>query len=263
MTGESSLRTAADIAPIAALFADASRARIVDALADGRSLPASMLAQESGVSPSTASEHLARLVDGGVLSVERSGRHRYFRLANADVAAAVEALAVIAPEPPVTSLRQSTKSAALRRARSCYDHLAGRLGVAVTDGLLDREALVRVDGFQGTLRVAGDPLAAGMPEHPYELGPHANHVLADLGIDLKTLREEPKSRRPTLRFCVDWSEQRHHLAGGLGAAVLNAMLAADWVRRVPSHRALDLTESGTVALRSTLGIDGDGLRRPA
>lgn len=258
MTTDPRRRSVADIAPIAALFADRSRARIVCALVDGRSLPASVLAQESGVSASTTSEHLARLVEGGVLSAERSGRHRYFRLANSHVAAAVEALAVIAPQPPVTSLRQSTASAAVRRARTCYDHLAGRLGVAVTESLLDREALVRVDGGHGTGRAPGDPLAAAMPAHPYRLGPRAADVFGELGVDVTALRDDRGSRRPLLRFCVDWSEQRHHLAGGLGAGLLSAMVAADWVRRAPSRRAVELTEDGARALRSVLGIESNG-----
>ncbi|MEO8888203.1 MAG: winged helix-turn-helix domain-containing protein [Jatrophihabitantaceae bacterium] len=256
-------RSVADIAPIAALFADRTRARIVGALVDGRSLPASVLAQESGVSASTTSEHLSRLVDGGVLAVEQSGRHRYFRLANADVAAAVEALAVIAPQPPVTSLRQSTTSAAVRRARTCYDHLAGRLGVAVTESLLARDALVRIDGVPGTGRADGDRLAAGLREHPYQLGPSAAGVFGELGVDVDALEHRPRTRRPMLRFCVDWSEQRHHLAGGLGAELLRAMVAADWVRRSTSRRAVELTEDGSIALHAHLGIVGGDLRQSA
>jgi DNA-binding transcriptional ArsR family regulator len=258
MTTDRPARAVADIAPIAMLFADRSRARIVSALLDGRSLPASVLAHESGVSASTTSEHLARLVDGGVLAVERSGRHRYFRLANADVAAAVEALAVISPQPPVTSLRQSTTSAALRRARTCYDHLAGRLGVAVTESLLERGALVRIDGAQGTDRATGDPLAAGLSDHPYQLGPGAADVLAGLGVDLAGLQAERRSRRPLLRFCVDWSEQQHHLAGGLGAAVLSSMTSAGWLQRSPSRRAVELTALGSDQLQARLGLDPTG-----
>ncbi|MGH8962217.1 MAG: ArsR/SmtB family transcription factor [Jatrophihabitantaceae bacterium] len=256
MSTDGPYRSVADIAPIAALFADRSRARIVCALVDGRSLPASVLAHESGVSASTTSEHLARLVDGGVLAVERSGRHRYFRLASSDVAAAVEALAVIAPQPPVTSLRQSTNSAALRRARTCYDHLAGRLGVAVTESLLDRDALVRVDGVRSTERASGDGLAAPLREHPYRLGPNALDVFAAIGVDLAALQAGPRGRRPLLRFCVDWSEQRHHLAGALGAAVLASMDSAGWVRRTPSRRAVELTAIGASQLRTRLGVDG-------
>jgi DNA-binding transcriptional ArsR family regulator len=263
MNGDASVRSVADIAPVAALFADQSRARIVCALVDGRSLPASVLAHESGVSASTTSEHLSRLVAGGVLVAERSGRHRYFRLANAEVAAAVEALAVIAPQPPVRSLRESTASAALRRARTCYDHLAGRLGVAVTESLLERGALARTDGLRTVDRAADDRLASAVREDRYELGPKAADVFGDLGVDVAALERDRPTRRPMLRFCVDWSEQRHHLAGGLGAELLSAMVAAGWVRRAPARRAVDLTPEGAAALRSRLGVDVDFRRQSA
>jgi DNA-binding transcriptional ArsR family regulator len=247
-------RTAADIAPVAALFADPTRARIVAALVDGRALPASVIAQESGVAASTASEHLARLVAGGVLRVEPSGRHRYYRLADPAVAAAVEALAVIAPQPPVTSLRESTRAAALRRARTCYDHLAGRLGVAVTEALLEQGALVRTDGGTDTTRASHDRLAAPLGRHPYQLGAAATEVLARLGVDLDRLLERPRAARPLLKFCVDWSEQRHHLAGALGAAVLEATETAGWVTRRRGGRAVDVTEAGRRGFAGALGI---------
>ena len=246
-------RSAADIAPTAALFADRSRARIVSALADGRALPASVIAQDCGVSASTASEHLARLVAGGVLSVERSGRHRYYRLAGPEVAAAIEALAVISPQPPVRSLRESTRAAALRRGRTCYDHLAGRVGVAVTAALVERRALVRTDGLCGTGRGPADRLSAPVAAPPYDLGDAADAVFARLGVDLPALLDRPASARPLLRFCLDWSEQQHHLAGALGAALLDAALEAGWVRRRPSGRAMELTAAGERGLTAALG----------
>ena len=240
-----------DIAAVGALLSDATRARILTALTDGRALPASVLASESGVSASTASEHLSRLVQGGLLVVERSGRHRYYRLANRDVATAIEALAVLAPARPISSLRESTRAAALRRARSCYDHLAGRLGVAVTDALLAHEALVRTDGVAGTERGQHDPLSAPLPEHPYRLGPNAEQICSELGVDLARVRS---ARRPLLRFCVDWSEQRHHLSGALGAAVLTRMESAGWLERAGSRRALRVTPSGARTLERVLGV---------
>ncbi|WP_328394672.1 ArsR/SmtB family transcription factor [Nocardia sp. NBC_00416] len=242
----------ADIAAVGGLLADPTRAKVIGALTDGRALPASVLAAEAGIAPSTASEHLARLVGGGMLTVERSGRHRYYRLANAQVAAAFEALAALAPIRPVRSLRESGRAAAMRNARSCYDHLAGRLGVAVTEGLVAAQALVRDDGATGTERAAGDRLAAPVAEHTYRLGPAATPVLAELGVDLAEVRGR---RRPLLRFCVDWSEQRHHLAGGLGAAVLTRMESAGWVARHESRRALRVTDAGASVLHSVLGIE--------
>ncbi|HEY2296207.1 MAG TPA: metalloregulator ArsR/SmtB family transcription factor [Jatrophihabitans sp.] len=241
----------ADVAPVAALFADPARARILSALTDGRALAASVLADEAGVAASTASEHLSRLVDAGLLSVERSGRHRYYRLADDRVAAVLESLSLLAPARPVRSLRQSTKAAALRRARTCYDHLAGRLGVAVTEALVRHDALMRTDGGDGVERASTDRLSAPVPVHPYRLGPEAEPVFARLGVDLDSVQA---SRRPVLRFCVDWSEQRHHLAGALGAAVLARFESEQWVRRLPSGRALELTTDGRDLLGELLGV---------
>ncbi|MBF6244625.1 MULTISPECIES: ArsR/SmtB family transcription factor [Nocardia] len=252
MTDRRPLYGYSDIAAVGALLADATRARMMIGLADGRALPASVLAAEAGVAASTASEHLARLVEGGLLTVERSGRHRYYRIANAQVGAAIEALAVLAPTRPVRSLRESTRAAALRRARSCYDHLAGRLGVAVTEALLERQALTRTDGVAGTARAQGDPISAPMTDHPYRLGPNAEPLFAELGVDLGAARDR---RRPLLRFCVDWSEQRHHLSGALGAAVLTRMESAGWVERPGTRRTLRLTDSGARVLDRVLGVE--------
>ncbi len=252
MTDERPLNGYADIAAVGALLADATRARIMWCLADGRALPASVLAGEASVAASTASEHLSRLVAAGLLTVEVSGRHRYFSLAGPQVVAALEALAALAPTRPVRSLRESTRAAALRSARSCYDHLAGRLGVAVTEALLEREALIRTDGVGGTIRGEGDCLAAPVRDHPYTLGPHAEPLFTALGVDLSTTRNQ---RRPLLRFCVDWSEQRHHLSGALGAALLIRMESAGWVRRHDSRRSLRLTDPGAEVLSSVLGLD--------
>jgi DNA-binding transcriptional ArsR family regulator len=238
----------ADVARVAALMAEPARAKVLIALADGRSLPASLLASEAGVSPQTVSAHLRKLLDGGLVTVEQSGRHRYYGLTGPEVAAAVEALARLAMPQPITSLRQSTRAAALREARTCYDHLAGRLGVALLEGLVRRDALIRTDGGQGTERRAEDPLAQQLPDGPYALGPNAHEVLAELGVDLS---EQP-TRRPLLRFCVDWSEQRHHLSGQLGAAVANALLSRQWLHRRPNQRAVHLTTTGRDQLAQLL-----------
>jgi DNA-binding transcriptional ArsR family regulator len=226
---------------------------MIAALGDGRSLPASVLADESGVAASTASGHLAQLVTAGVLAVEQSGRHRYYRLAGPEVAAAVEALSVIAPQPPVRSLRESTRAAALRQARTCYDHLAGRFGVTMLEAFVERGVFSRTDGGVGTARRSDARLAAPVRQHPFRLGPAAEQVLAELGIDLPVLLARPMSARPLLRFCVDWSEQRYHLAGALGAAVLDRAEDDGWVVRRRAGRAVEVTERGRSIVQDVLG----------
>lgn len=247
----------ADLASAAALIAEPARARILLALSDGRALPATGLAAEAGLSAPATTNHLNRLLDGGLVSVESSGRHRYYRLAGPHVAVVLEALATISPTHPVRSLRQDTQAGALRQARSCFDHLAGRLGVAVTASLLDHQVLVATDGLDDTRRRDGERYAAPVPHHPYTLGPRAHPVLAGLGVDLDGLLDAPRATRPLLRFCVDWTEQRHHLAGRLGAALLTALSDRAWIARRPEGRAIRLTSEGAAGLHHHLGIDLD------
>lgn len=244
-----------DIATAAGLFADPTRARVLVALSDGRALPASVLAAEASVTPQAASAQLSRLTDAGLLTVEQSGRHRYYRLATDRVAAVLEALAHLAPMQPVRSLRHSTRAAQLRDARACYDHLAGRLGVRVTQALIDTGALAACDGIADTRRRPGDQISSQLTEHPYLLGPNATRVLASLGVPADRLTDSRSSRRPLLRFCLDWSEQHHHLAGRLGAHLLTAFLEAGWILRIPGQRAVRITPSGQRALNDRLGLD--------
>jgi DNA-binding transcriptional ArsR family regulator len=214
-----------DIASIAAVLGEPTRARMVQALHDGRALPAGELARRAGIRPSTASEHLALLVDRGLVAVEATGRHRYFRLASSEVAHAVEALSALAPARPARTLREATIGEALAEARTCYDHLAGKLGVALTDGLLRHEALIELDGG-------------------FALGANADRWLDRLGI------AELPMRRPSALRCLDWSERRPHVAGGLGAALLQRALEANWVVRLPASRAVRLTPAGRRAFAS-------------
>jgi hypothetical protein len=188
-----------------------------------------------------------------MVAVKHSGRHRYYQLAGPEVAAAVEALARIARPQPVRSLRQSTRAAALREARTCYDHLAGRLGVEILESLVRRNALARTDGGTGAERRPEDPLAAQLPDGPYRLGPAATAVFEELGVDLSRIANRKSSRR-LLRFCVDWSEQRYHLAGRLGAGLTEALLERDWIVRRPRQRAVDLTDRGRRGLADILGV---------
>jgi DNA-binding transcriptional ArsR family regulator len=222
----------ADVAAAAALLAEPARAALVVALTEHEALPASALAARAGIAPSTASEHLRRLVAGGFLVARKNGRHRYFSLADPAVADAVEALACVAPQPPARSLREATKSELIREARTCYDHLAGRLGVALASAL-EREGTV--------IRRNGD----------YVLGPEAEARCATLGIDLAGLENQ---RRPVVRGCLDWSERELHVAGALGAAVASRLFDLGWIRRRDRNRSVELTSKGRTRL-SDLGAD--------
>jgi DNA-binding transcriptional ArsR family regulator len=249
----------ADISVPAGLLANPSRARVLLALADGRALPATVLAAEAGVSASTASEHLVKLVDGGMLAVERHGRHRYYRIASPRVIAAVEALAQLAPSAPVRSLRQHTRAHALRQGRLCYDHLAGRLGVALMRALIDRGAIAGGDGDHHPDHAVSDRLSAPGHDIDYRLTDEGADVVGQFGVDVDALA---RRRRPLVRYCLDWTEQRHHLAGGLGAAIADRLLELGWVRRAPHHRAVTLTDEGADALGAALGVRLDDANSP-
>lgn len=241
----------ANIAAIASVLADPGRCRVLAALGDGRALPASMLAAEAGVAPSTASEHLARLVRAGLLTVERHGRHRYFRLAGPHVADLLEALARVAPPTPVRSLREGTRAHALRSARTCYDHLAGRVGVAVMDSLVERGHL-EPDRYEDGL-VAGDRLSAPGGAIRFGVTERGAAFLEEFGVDLHAL----PPRRPAVRYCVDWSEQRAHLAGAVGAALTSRLFDLGWIRRAERSRAVHVTDHGRKGFPDVFGVDTD------
>lgn len=232
-----------EIAAVAAHFADRSRARMLLELLDGTARPASRLAEAAGVAASTASGHLARLTAAGLLTVEDQGRTRRYRLADHRVAGVLEALIPLAATPTPSGLRAHTRWERLRVARSCYDHLAGGLGTDLLAGLLEREALVRTDGVDGSGRGPQDDLSAPVQGAPYVLGPEAGSMFGELGIDVDELAA---ARRPLLRACTDWTEQRHHLAGGLGAAVLEAFTERGWVEARPGRRDLHVPQPARI-----------------
>jgi DNA-binding transcriptional ArsR family regulator len=218
-----------DLAVVGAVLAEPARARVLLALADGRSLSASALAAEAGVAASTASHHLARLVDAGLITAAARGRHRYFTLAGPQVAELIEAVARVAPPQPITSLRQGTRAHAVRYARRCYDHLAGRLGVAVADALQEHGLLVAGNGSAG-----------------YTVTDHGANTLAELGVDARS--------GDVARACLDWTEQRNHIAGALGRAVMTRLLELRWVSCDSKTRALRLTDAGRANLPLRLGV---------
>jgi DNA-binding transcriptional ArsR family regulator len=220
-----------DVAALAALLADGTRARFCLALLDGRAWTAGELARHAEVAASTATEHLNVLVEGGLLAQERQGRHRYLRLAGPDAAELIEHLAVLAPRrtEPRPTLSAATRNKALARARTCYDHLAGALGVSIADAMTERGLL---DWSQG--------LALTGPGVKW---------LEELGIDLPE-----GTRRPRVRSCLDWTERRPHLAGSLGAAICSAAFDNGWITRIGTGRAVAVTEAGASALRGRFGI---------
>jgi DNA-binding transcriptional ArsR family regulator len=225
------------LARLAALFADETRAACLLALLDGRAWTASELARHAGVAASTLSEHLGRLVAGGLLTEERQGRHRYVRLADARVAQLLEDLAAQVAPGAVRprSLRESSAGSAMARGRTCYDHLAGRLGIALTDALTARGLLERETGFALT--------DAGL----------AWFASAGIGLDRR-------GRRPLARGCLDWTERRPHLAGAAGAALCRHALDAGWCVRIGSERAVKVTAAGERALFDLLGVQAAALR---
>ena len=226
---------AADIAPVAALMADPARAAMLGALLGGTPLSAGELSHLAGVSPATASAHLARLLDGGLVAVTRQGRHRYYRLAGHEVATVIEALAQISPVRPVRSLRQSQEAAALAQARTCYDHLAGQAGVELLDALL-RAGVLNGNG-------SGADVA-------YEVTAEGAERLAGFGVDVVQVR---RSRRRFAGACLDWTQRRPHLNGALGAAVTGRLLELGWIERGPSRRAVKITGPGQDGLAATFG----------
>jgi DNA-binding transcriptional ArsR family regulator len=225
----------ADVAAAAALLAEPTRAALVLAVIDDGPLPASELAARARIAPSTASQHLARLVAGGFLTTSKNGRHRHYRLADPAVADAIEALAIVAPQPEPRTLREATRGELLREARTCYDHLAGRLGVALARALEESEVVVRRNGG-------------------YALGRRARRRLAPLEIELERLE---RRRRPVVRGCLDWSERELHVAGGLGAALAERLFELGWIERREANRSVAVTERGSELLQAQLGVDLD------
>jgi DNA-binding transcriptional ArsR family regulator len=221
------------MATVAGLFADRSRIAMLDVLMDGRDHAVGVLARAADIAPSTAIGHVGRLEAAGLVATRRDGRRRLVRLAGPAVAASYEALATLSCETSVNGLRASTRREQLAIARTCYDHLAGRVGVAITDAAL----------------------AAGALTEDFSLGHHAPSWFARLGVHVDALAP---GRRPLIRVCIDWTERREHLAGALGAATCTALLDAGWLARQPSSRALSVTLLGEAQLER-LGIGADVL----
>ncbi|AZO60402.1 MAG: ArsR family transcriptional regulator [Mesorhizobium sp.] len=214
------MREGPDIARIASLVGDPARANMLNALMGGTALTASELALEAGVSLPTASSHLSKLMDGGLLTLASQGRHRYYGLAGPQVAGMLEAIIGVAEAVGPKRVRPGPRDAAMRVARVCYDHLAGEQAVAMLDRLVDRKLLLR-------------------QENEIRLSPSAISHFAALGIEI-----DSKAKRPICRACLDWSVRRSHLAGALGAAILDKVIVKKWARRDKDSRAVVFSPKG-------------------
>jgi DNA-binding transcriptional ArsR family regulator len=221
-----------DIACVAALISEPARARILIALLDGRSLPASELAHRAGVTCPTASSHLAKLTVGKLLQVIPQGRHRYYRIANARIAELLESMGRFAPRKE--TFRSEDKSP-LEKARTCYNHLAGSLAVRITAAIVER----------GLLREVG---------RDYQVTTKGAPWFSELGIDLRPLQ---KSGHMFARQCIDWSERRNHLAGALGSAFADQLFERQWLKRIGESRAVQITDLGSRELKGLLGVTGN------
>lgn len=221
------------IAEVAALIGDPARANMLCSLKNERQLSATELACAGGVAASTASGHLSKLVEGKLVSLERRGRNRFYRLASPAVADALEALEALAVNAAHRHMPASPKDDAIRFARSCYDHLGGKLGVELARAMMHLDCVKETDG--------GYCLARDLPD-----------VFAKTGLDVPTIG---KTRRKTVIACMDWTEGAPHLGGAFGAALFTQFLAKGWLRRRSGTRAVSLTPAGRTALRELFGID--------
>ena len=219
------MKAGPDIAVVASLVGDPARANMLTALMTGRALTASELAHQAGITPQTASSHLAKLEGGGLVEPEKQGRHRYYRLTDPDVAGVLEGLAGLAARAGHMRVRTGPKDSALRRARICYDHLAGDLGVQMLDSMR-KQRLIR------------------QTKQAIELTGEGKRFMAEaLQISAESLAHP---RRPVCKACLDWSERRHHLAGTLGAAVMTRFTELKWAARdaAPGSRVVNFTRNG-------------------
>jgi len=226
-----------DIAQIGALIGDPARANMLTALMSGKALTATELAAEAGVTLQTASGHLKKLEAAELLRPRKSGRHKYFHLADDDVGAVLEALMGMAAKRGHTRTRTGPKDPELRHARICYNHLAGEMGVALYGALL----------ADGTLLEQGDAL---------DLSAEGARRMAAFGIDLDALA---KTRRPMCKSCLDWSMRRSHLAGALGSALLDRFFELNWAKREPGSRIIRFTPKGQAEFAKTFPASGDSV----
>jgi DNA-binding transcriptional ArsR family regulator len=223
----------ADLSAVAGLIADRNRAKLLVTMLGGTPQSGAALAEAAGISRALASAHLKKLVEGGLVTVRPDGRQRLYSIASTPVAEALEILTLLAPPLPVRSLRDAAKAQSLRWARMCYDHLAGVVGVAISECLVDEA---------------------------FQLGAPGTAKLAEIGVEVAGLALRS---RPLVRPCMDWTERRYHVAGGLGAALAAEMIGRGWIARRQASRIVTVTASGADGLREWLGLDLSALRPAA
>lgn len=223
-----------NIPKIAHLIAEPVRAIILITLSDGSAMSAGALAEAAGVTSQTTSSHLAKLLHGGLITMQRKGRHRYYSVAGPHVVTALESLACAGPTESVWKTTPNRSARALQHARCCYDHLAGEIGVAITQAMLKRQWIVESGDRWYTLTNEGyawlEHIGLDMDEPSFRLGPHA-------------------------RKCLDWTERQHHVAGPLGARLMEAYITWSWMEKKPGCRAVSVLEKGWAALRDHFDIE--------
>jgi DNA-binding transcriptional ArsR family regulator len=222
-----------NLSNVASIVSEPSRAAILTVLLDNRFHSAGELAYMARIKPQTTSFHLSKMIEANLITVEKQGRHRYFRIQGPEVAKIMETLLPLSPPAQIRSFNQSTEDKAIRQARTCYDHIAGFLGVQLTDSFIKK----------GFLTDNNDE---------FLLSEGGVSFLASLGIDVQEVR---KKRRSFSHKCLDWSERRHHLAGALGNVILELFIELNWVKRLPKTRALEITSIGKKAFLDYFSID--------
>ncbi|KPD10048.1 ArsR family transcriptional regulator [Aneurinibacillus migulanus] len=227
------MNTNPNVGIVAALVSEASRAAILTVLLDGRFHPASELAYMAGITPQTASFHLTKMVNANIVTVEKQGRHRYYGIQNQEVAQVMESFLSIAPQIEIKSLKHALEDKAMRFARTCYDHLAGNLGVQLADFLIKADIICEEND-------------------EYAVTEKGEKFFTAFQIDLKKIRSK---RRSFSHKCLDWSERRHHLAGALGNALLERLLELNWIQRLPKTRAIKITPNGKKGFKEIFCID--------
>jgi DNA-binding transcriptional ArsR family regulator len=230
ITLEAKMSINPNLANVAGIVSDPSRAAILTVLMDNRFHSAGELAFMARIKPQTTSYHLAKLMEANLITVEDQGRHRYFQIKNPEVAQIMETLLTLSPPAQIRSLKQSTEDKKVRYARTCYDHLAGYLGVKITEACLLK----------------------GYLTEEFQLTEEGISFFTSFGLDIEKIR---KKRRSFSHKCLDWSERRHHLAGSLGNAILELFLELQWVKRLPDTRALEITPIGKVGFLEHFSLD--------